>query len=119
MRKDKLQELIQILNFKKFHQFLSQLKKNKLSSGKFEPISEKEYVGFIEEQRATITKDKIIKISKKLKTIEVRLFGPDDFDKFVSLQSQTINSQFNGQRTKKREQKLFILDLWSNLLSGF
>ena len=119
MREDQLQKLLQILNFKKFHQFLSQLKKNKLSLGKFKPISEKEYVEFIEQQRATITKDKITKISKKLKTMEARLFGPDDFDKFVSLQNQVINSKFDGQRTRKREQKLFILDLWSKLLSGF
>jgi hypothetical protein len=63
MREAQLQELFQILNFKKFHQFLSQLKKNKLSPGKFEPISEKEYVEFVEEQRTTITKDKITKIS--------------------------------------------------------
>ena len=118
MREAQLQESLQILNFKKFHQFLSQLKKNKLSPGKFEPISEKEYVEFVEEQRSLITKDKITKISEKLKTMEVRLFGPDDFDKFVSLQNQTINSHFNGQRTRKREQKLFILDLWSKLLSG-
>ena len=119
MRENQLQKLLQILNFKKFHQFLSQLKKNKLSLGKFEPISEKEYVDFIEQQRATITKDKITKISKKLKTMEARLFGPDDFDKFVSLQNQVINSKFDGQRTRQREQKLFILDLWSKLLSGF
>ena len=119
MRENQLQELLQILNFKKFHQFLSQLKKNKLSSGKFEPISEKKYVEFIEQQRATITKDKITKISEKLKTMEVGLFGPYDFDKFVSLQNQVINSKFDGQRTRQREQKLFILDLWSNLLSSF
>ena len=119
MRENQLQELLQILNFKKFYQFLSQLKKNKLSSGKFEPISAKEYVEFIEQQRATITKDKITKISKKLKTMEVGLFGPYDFDKFVSLQNQVINSKFDGQRTRQREQKLFILDLWSNLLSSF
>ena len=118
MREDQLQESLQILNFRKFHQFLSQLKKNKLSLGKFEPISEKEYVEFIEEQRATITKDKITKISKKLKTMEVRLFGPDDFDKFVSLQNQVINSKFDGQRTRQREQKLFILELWSKLVSA-
>ena len=119
MRKDQLQESLQILNFKKFYQFLSQLKKNKLSSGKFDPISEKEYVEFIEQQRALITKDKITKISEKLKTMEVGLFGPYDFDKFVSLQNQVINSKFDGQRTRQREQKLFILDLWSNLLSSF
>ena len=118
MREDQLQESLQILNFKKFHQFLSQLKKNKLSSGKFEPISEKEYVEFIEQQRATITKDKITKISEKLKTMEARLFGPDDFDKFVSMQNNTINTKFNGQRTRKREQKLFILELWSKLVSA-
>ena len=118
MRKDKLQELIQILNFKKFHQFLvvKQLEKNKLNS--FALPLEKEYEEFIEQQRATITKDKITKISEKLKTMEVRLFGPDDFDKFVSMQNNTINTKFNGQRTRKREQKLFILQLWSKLVSA-
>ena len=50
--------------------------------------------------------------------MEVRLFAPEDFDKFVSLQNHIINSKFDGQRTRKREQKLFILDLWSKLLSG-
>ena len=119
MREDQLQKLLQILNFKKFHQFLSQLKKNKLSSGKFEPISEKEYVKFIEQQRSLVTKDKITKISEKLKEIEWKISGPYDFDKFVSLQNSVIHSQFNGQRTRKREQKLFILDLWSKLLSSF
>ena len=44
--------------------------------------------------------------------------GPGDFDKFVRLQNEAIESNFNGQRTRKREQKLFILDLWSRLLSG-
>ena len=118
MGENQLLELIQILNFKEFHQFLIELKINKLKSDKFIPLLEKKYLEFIEQQRATITKDKITKISEKLKTMEVRLFGPDDFDKFVSLQNQTINSHFNGQRTRKREQKLFILDLWSKLLSG-
>ena len=118
MHENQLLSLLEILNFKKFHQFLSQLKKNKLSSGKFEPISEKEYVEFVEEQRTTITKDKITKISEKLKTMEARLFGPDDFDKFVSLQNHAINTKFNGQRTRKREQKLFIFELWLKLVSA-
>ena len=119
MREVQLQESLQILNFKKFHQFLvaKQLEKNKLNS--FALPLEKEYVEFIEQQRATITKDKITKISEKLKTMEWGVSGPYDFDKFVSLQNQVINSKFDGQRTRKREQKLFILDLWSKLLSGF
>ena len=50
--------------------------------------------------------------------MEARLFGPDDFDKFVSMQNNTINTKFNGQRTRKREQKLFILQLWSKLVSA-
>jgi len=119
MNENQFLSLLKILNFRKFHQFLvaKQLEKNKLNS--FALPLEKEYVEFIEQQRSLITKDKITKISEKLKTMEVRLFGPYDSDKFVSLQSQIINSQFNGQRTRKREQKLFILDLWSNLLSSF
>ena len=48
------------------------------------------------------------------------LFHPiNDFDKFVSLQNHTINTKFNGQRTRKREQKIFIFELWSKLLLAF
>ena len=91
MNENQFLSLLKILNFRKFHQFLvvKQLEKNKLNS--FALPLEKEYVEFIEQQRATITKDKITKISEKLKTMEVGLFGPYDFDKFVSLQNQVIN----------------------------
>jgi len=119
MDENQLQGLIEILNFEEFYQLLAKLKKEEFNNGEFDPLPEKKYLDFIEQQRSLITKDKITKISEKLKTMEVRLFGPYDSDKFVSLQSQIINSQFNGQRTRKREQKLFILDLWSNLLSSF
>ena len=48
------------------------------------------------------------------------LFHPiNDFDKFVSLQNHSINTKFNGQRTRKREQKIFIFELWSKLLLVF
>ena len=118
MRGSQLKDLLQVLNFKEFYQFLVQFKKDKLSLGKFVPLLEKEYLEFIEKQKSLITKDKIITISEKLKKMEVQLFAPKDFDTFVSLQNNTINSKFDGQRTRKREQKLFILDLWSKLLSG-
>ena len=118
MDENQLRELIQILNFKEFHQFLIQLKKDKLNSGNFVSLLEKEYLEFIEQQRSLITKGKIIKISEKLKKMKLVKHGPGDFDKFVSLQNQVIHSKFGGQRTRKREQKLFILDLWSRLLSG-
>ena len=67
MDENQLRELIQILNFKEFHQFLIQLKKDKLNSGNFVSLLEKEYLEFIEQQRSLITKGKIIKISEKLK----------------------------------------------------
>ena len=119
MNENQFLSLLKILNFRKFHQFLvaKQLEKNKLNS--FALPLEKEYVEFIEQQRSLITKDKITKISEKLNEIEWKISGPYDFDKFVSLQNQVINSKFDGQRTRQREQKLFILDLWSNLLSSF
>lgn len=116
---NQFQSLLKILNFRKFHQFLIQLKKDKLNSGNFVSLLEKEYLEFIEQQRSLITKDKITKISEKLKEVEWKISGPYDFDKFVSLQNSVIYSQFNGQRTRKREQELFILDVWSKLLSGF
>jgi hypothetical protein len=119
MDEKQLYDLLDILNFKEFYQFLVALEKNKLSSGKFIPLSEKEYLEFIEKQRSLITRSKINEISERLKEMKIMSFGPDDFDKFVNLQNHTIKSKFDGQRTRKREQKLFILDLWSRLLSGF
>ncbi len=119
MSENQLQGLLQTLNFKEFHQFLIEIKRNKLNSERLGPISEKAYADFIEQQRSLITKNKITKISEKLKTMEVRSFGPNDFDEFVRIQNQVINSKFGGQRTRQREQKLFVLDLWSKLLSTF
>ena len=115
MMADNLQELIQILNFKEFHQLLITLKKSKIENGKFELPSEKEYSGFIEQQRTLITKEKISAISNKL--MGMRLVGKKvgDFEKFVSLQSQAISSKFGGQRTRKRQQKLFILEIGAML----
>ena len=51
--------------------------------------------------------------------IELLLHSADDFDKFVSLQNQSINSEFNGLRIRRREQKLFISELGEKLLSEF
>ena len=114
---NQLKSLLEVLNFKEFHQFLSQLKKNKVNS--FTLPLEKEYVEFIEKQRSLITRKKIISISQKLMGMTLLVYPARDFGKFVSLQNETIISKFNGQRTRIREQKLFILDLWSKLLSSF
>ncbi|MBT6601038.1 MAG: hypothetical protein HOB32_05165 [Nitrospina sp.] len=111
--------LLKILNFRKFHQFLVLKQLEKSESNSFTLPLEKEYVELIEQQRSLITKDKITKISKKLQEIAWEISGPNDFGKFVSLQNQVINSKFNGQRTKQREQKPFILDLWQKLSSSF
>jgi hypothetical protein len=119
MDKNKLEELIKILNFKEFYQFLLQFKEDKSITDKYIPLSEKEYLEYIQQQKSLVTKDKIIKISEKLEKIELHLYQQVDFDKFDNLQKQTIKTKFNGQRTRKREQKIFIFDLWSNLLSGF
>ena len=117
MLRDNLQELIQILNFKEFHQLLITLKMSKVENGKFELPSEKQYSSFIEKQRSLITKEKIGAISNKL--MGMSLFGKNagDFEKFVSLQNQAINSKFDGQRTRKRQQKLFISEIGA-MLSG-
>ena len=116
---NQLQSLLDILNFREFHEYLASLKFDKLKFGKFDVISEKEYLNFMEQQRSLITKNKIIKISKILTEMKLSVLYPsNDFDKFVSLQNHTINTKFNGQRTRKREQKLFILELWSKLVSA-
>ena len=119
MLADNLQELIQILNFKEFHQYLVELEKNKLDLGKNFHFSEEEYLEFILKQRSLVTRGKIAQISEKLKSMELRSYGPYDFNKFVTLQNQVINSKFDGRRTRVREQKLFILGFWSKLLSDF
>ena len=119
MDENQLEGLLEILNFKEFYHFLLQLKKNKSSSDELIPLLEKEYLEFIKQQQSLVTKEKIIKISRKLKTMEVRLYNPVDFDKFTDLQNYVIKTKFNGQRSRKKDQELFILDLWSKLLSDF
>jgi hypothetical protein len=117
--KNQLQSLFNILNFREFHEYLVSLKIEKLKFKQFGSISEKEYLNFMEQQRSLITKNKIIKISKILTEIQLSVLYPsNDFDKFVSLQNHAINTKFNGQRTRIREQKLFILELWSKLVSA-
>ena len=76
-------------------------------------------IDFIEKQRSLIAKIKIIEISKNLKEMDLLFHPINDFDKFVSLQNHSINTKFNGQRTRKREQKIFIFELWSKLLLAF
>ena len=76
-------------------------------------------IDFIEKQRSLITRKKIISISQRLMGMTLLVYPARDFDKFVSLQNETIISEFNGQRTRIREQKLFILELGGKLLSGF
>jgi len=122
MLADNLQELIQILNFKEFHQLLITLKMSKVENGKFELPSEKQYSGFIEKQRSLITKEKISAISNKLMGMPLVGKSAGDFEKFVSLQNQAINTKFDGQRTRKRQQKLFISEIGamlSNRLRSF
>ena len=108
MNESQLQSLFKILNFREFHEYLAHLKMVKLKFGQFDVVSEKEYVDFIEQQRSLVTKNKIIKISKKLKKMEGKVFSPNDFDKFVSFQNHTINSKFNGQRTIPLKQFLIL-----------
>ena len=116
---NQLQSLLKILNFREFHEYLANLKMEKLKFKQFDSISEKEYLNFMEQQRSLITKNKIIKISKVLTEMKLSVLYPsNDFDKFVNMQKHTINTKFNGQRTRKREQKLFILELWSKLVSA-
>ena len=119
MDENQIQQLIQILNFKEFHQYLVQLEKDKLNSGKIFTFSEKKYLEFILQQQSLVTRDKISQISEKLKSMQLRSYGPYDFNKFVTLQNQVISSKFDGRRTREREQKLFALGLWSKLLSSF
>jgi hypothetical protein len=54
-----------------------------------------------------------------LAKMKLYLFTADDFEKFISLQNASIKSSFNGERTRKRKQNFFILDLGSRLLLGF
>jgi hypothetical protein len=117
---NQLESLLTTLNFREFHEYLAILKINKLKFKQLEPISEKEYFNFIEQQRSLITKNKIIKISKVLKEMKLSVIYPSyDFDKFVSIQNYIIDTRFNGQRTRKKEQKIFVVELWSKLLLAF
>ncbi len=116
---NQLKSLLEVLNFKEFHQFLLDQKLNNPNLVGIDHFSEEEYAGFIEKQRSLITRKKIISISQRLMGMTLLVYPARDFDKFVSLQNETIISEFNGQRTRIREQRLFILELGGKLLSGF
>ena len=116
---NQLKSLLEVLNFKEFHQFLLDQKLNDPNLVGIDHFSEEEYAGFIEKQRSLITRKKIISISQRLMGMTLLHYPARDFDKFVSLQNETIISEFNGQRTRIREQRLFILELGGKLLSGF
>ena len=116
---NQLKSLLEVLNFKEFHQFLLDQKLNNPNLMGIGHFLEEEYAGFIEKQRSLITRKKIISISQRLMGTTLLVYPARDFDKFVSLQNETIISEFNGQRTRIREQRLFILELGGKLLSGF
>ena len=82
---NQLDTLLKVLNFKEFHQLLSDLKADKLKKGEFDLLSEEEYSNFIEQQRSLITKERILKISQRLKAMTLLVYSADDFEKFVGL----------------------------------
>ena len=119
MSESNIQSLLQVLNFKEFHQFLIKLKNKKIGLQEYEPISEKEYVDFIESQRSLVTFDKITEISNMLANMKLYLFTADDFEEFISLQNANIKSSFNGQRSRKRKQSTLRILQTQKKLAAF
>ncbi len=64
MDENQLQSLLKILNFREFHEYLANLKIEKLKFKQFDSISEKEYLNFMEQQRSLITKIKLLKFPR-------------------------------------------------------
>ena len=112
--------LLEILNFRPFHQILLDLKVQKLTTGKISPPTEEEYLNLENSLKSRITEEKITQISESLNQSNLLLYAHKEsvFDEFVRLQNERIKSGMGEDRTQVRKHKIFLLDLWEKIGIG-
>ena len=114
------QTLLGVLNFRLFHQILLDLKIQKLATGNISFPTEEEYLNLTNSLKSLITEEKITKVSENLNQSSLLLYTTEesDFDEFVRLQNERVESDMGEDRTKVREHKIFLLDLWGKIGVG-
>jgi hypothetical protein len=112
--------LLEILNFRSFHQILLDLKAQKLTTGKISPPTEEEYLNLTNSLKSHITEGKIARISENLNQSDLLLYAHKEsvFDEFVRLQNKKIKSGMGEDRTQVRKHGIFLLDLWGKIGVG-
>lgn len=119
-RENNLVSLLEILNFGDFSQLLIKLKAQKIDPGKNSFPTEDEYKKLTNFFKKRITNEKITQLSEKLNKLELQLFLPKQkfSEEFARLQRERIETELGEDRTKIRERKLFLGDLWQKLQFG-
>ena len=114
------QTLLQILNFRPFYELLIVLKKQKFKLGDISVPTEEEYLNLINSFKAIITEKKMAHISEKLNQLDLILYSPvqKDFDEFIQLQTERIKADLGEDRTRVREHKIFLMDIWGKIRFG-
>ena len=115
-----LQPLLQILNFRPFYELLIVLNKQKFESGDISTPTEEEYRNLIKSFKAIITEEKMAQISEKLNQLDLILYSPvqKEFDEFIQLQTERIKADLGEDRTRAREHKIFLMDIWGKIRFG-
>lgn len=108
---------LQILNFKTFYEYLVGLETKELGSENISSHTEEEYLDLINALKIIITEKKIAQISKTLRQMDLKLYPTSqiDYDEFVLLQANRIKTDLGESRTKVREHKYFLVDLFREL----
>ena len=59
-------------------------------------------------------------ISEKLNQLDLILYSPvqKEFDEFIQLQTERIKADLGEDRTRVREHKIFLMDLWEKIRFG-
>ena len=115
-----LQPFLQILNFRPFYELLIVFKQQKLESGDISTPTEEEYLNLINSFKAIITEKKMAHISEKLNQLDLILYSPvqKEFDEFIQLQTERIKTDLGEDRTREREHKIFLMDIWGKIRFG-
>ena len=119
-RQNNLDSLLKILNFGDFYQLLNKLKARKINPGKILFPTKEEYKKLTNLLKQRITNEKITQLSEKLNKFELELLLPTQkfYEEFGRLQRDRIKNELGEDRTKIRERKFFLGDLWKKFQFG-
>jgi hypothetical protein len=119
-KSDEFQSPLTVLNFSPFYKYLVDQKIQQSKSGNFTTPTEKEYLHLISSLKNLITINKITEISQVLNKLNLKLYPPTKtiYEEFVFLQQDRIKKYFGDDRTRIREHKIFLMNLFQQIELG-